>query len=180
VQLIDDLLDVSQILQGTLSLEVTSVSLSTIILAAVDAVQSAVTTKEIQLNLQLAPESYRVSGDAVRLQQVMSNLLSNAVKFTPLGGSISVELSYADAAAKIQVRDTGKGIKADFIPYLFDHFRQEDGSITRRFGGLGLGLAITRQIIKLHGGSITATSPGENQGATFMIQLPLAGEGNPS
>jgi PAS domain S-box-containing protein len=172
-QLIDDLLDVSRILRGKLTLNIAPISLTTPILAAIETVRLAANAKAIQISTDLVPGAHYVSGDGVRLQQVIWNLLSNAVKFTPVGGQITVHLSQVDHLANLQVRDTGKGIKSDFLPYLFDHFRQEDNSITRKFGGLGLGLAISRQIVELHGGSIFAASKGENQGATFSIHLPL-------
>jgi CheY-like chemotaxis protein len=114
-----------------------------------------------------------VKGDAVRLQQVVWNLLSNAIKFTPVGGQIEVSLTQGATHAQIQVKDTGKGISANFSPYVFDHFRQEDGTISRKFGGLGLGLAISRQIVELHGGRIWVESLGENQGAAFTVELPI-------
>ena len=113
-------------------------------------------------------------GDAGRLQQVAWNLLSNAVKFTPQGGHVTVALAANENYAQIQVSDTGKGIKSDFLPYVFEHFRQEDGATTRKFGGLGLGLAIVRQIVELHGGTVAVESLGEGAGATFTVQIPLA------
>jgi CheY-like chemotaxis protein len=121
----------------------------------------------------IAPTVGKVSGDPGRLQQVIWNLLSNAVKFTPAGGRIEIELS-SDTFAQIRVTDTGRGIDPEFLPHAFDYFRQADGTTTRHFGGLGLGLAIARHIVKLHGGTITATSPGEGQGATFIVRLPLS------
>jgi signal transduction histidine kinase len=114
-----------------------------------------------------------VLGDAARLQQVVWNLLTNAIKFTPTGGQVEVELKTINSYTQIQVRDTGKGIKREFIPYVFDTFRQADSSITRTFGGLGLGLAIVRHIVELHGGTVKAESSGEGQGATFTVTLPL-------
>ncbi|MBW4622001.1 MAG: response regulator [Cyanosarcina radialis HA8281-LM2] len=113
-------------------------------------------------------------GDPGRLQQVVWNLLSNAVKFTPPSGRIAIKLTQSGDRAQIQVIDTGKGINPDFLPYVFEHFRQEDGAITRKFGGLGLGLAIARQIVEMHGGTIAVDSPGEDRGATFTVLLPLA------
>jgi CheY-like chemotaxis protein len=120
-----------------------------------------------------------VMGDSGRLQQVIWNLLSNAVKFTPEGGQITVRLTQTKTYAQIQVIDTGKGINPDFLPYVFEHFRQEDGATTRKFGGLGLGLAIARQIVELHGGKIWVESRGEGQGATFTVELPLLHTANP-
>jgi PAS domain S-box-containing protein len=172
-QLIDDLLDVSRILQGKLTLNLAPVALTTPILEAIETVQLSANAKAIQIHTDLAPGAHYVSGDGVRLQQVIWNLLSNAVKFTSVGGQVTVHLSQVDHLASLQVSDTGKGIRPDFLPHLFDHFRQEDSSVTRKFGGLGLGLAISRQIVELHGGSISASSKGENQGATFTVHLPL-------
>lgn len=173
-QLIDDLLDISRILRGKLSLNVDTVRLTQTIAAAQETVRLAAEVKEIQIITQLDPSPKTVMGDTNRLQQVIWNLLSNAVKFTPSGGRIYISLEYQDKQAKIQVQDTGKGIREDFLPYVFDSFRQADGTTTRNFGGLGLGLAIARQIVELHGGSIQAESPGEGMGATFTVQLPLS------
>jgi signal transduction histidine kinase/ActR/RegA family two-component response regulator len=178
VQLIDDLLDVSRILSGKLSLNVTSVDLSLVIAAALETFQLAVEAKALQIQTVMTSPVCIVMGDAVRLQQVVSNLLSNAIKFTPIGGQIEVTLIQLDNQAQIQVKDTGKGILADFLPDVFTHFSQEDGTTTRKFGGLGLGLAISRQIVDLHGGRIWAESPGENQGATFTVELPLLQSSN--
>nr|WP_322720781.1 YlcI/YnfO family protein [Nostoc sp. ChiQUE02]MDZ8233862.1 YlcI/YnfO family protein [Nostoc sp. ChiQUE02] len=172
-QLIEDLLDISRIMQGKLSLTAAPVSLSFVISAAVETVRLAAEAKNIAIALDLDSEIAPISGDATRLQQVMWNLLTNAVKFTPHSGQVSVELRQLDGLAQIRVIDTGKGINPQFLPYVFEYFRQEDGSTTRKFGGLGLGLAIVRQIVEMHGGTVTAESQGENQGATFIIQLPL-------
>lgn len=173
-QLIDDLLDISRILRGKLSLNVDKVRLTQTIAAALETVRLAAEVKEIQIITQLDPSPKTVMGDTNRLQQVIWNLLSNALKFTPSGGRIYITLEYEDKQAKIRVQDTGKGIRPDFLPYVFDSFRQADGTTTRNFGGLGLGLAIARQIVELHGGSIQAESPGEGLGATFTVQLPIA------
>lgn len=173
-QLIEDLLDISRILRGKLSLNVMPVDLSKVIRAALETVRLAGEAKSLHIQTTFSPDVVRVIGDAGRLQQVVWNLLSNAVKFTPQGGQITVTLTETDTHAQLQVTDTGKGINPDFLPYVFEHFRQEDGAITRKFGGLGLGLAIARQIVELHGGRIWVESPGENQGATFTVQIPLA------
>ncbi|MCY7282151.1 MAG: response regulator [Cyanobacteria bacterium CAN_BIN43] len=173
VQLIADLLDVSKILSGKLSLNVTSVDLNTVITAALETVQLAADAKTLQVQTLLPTTASIVRGDVVRLQQVVWNLLSNAIKFMPIGGQIEVSLAHVDTQAQIRVKDTGKGISVSFLPYVFDHFRQEDGTTTRHFGGLGLGLAISRQIVELHGGRIWVESLGENQGATFTVELPL-------
>jgi len=172
-QLIEDLLDVSRILQGKLRLTVASVNLATIILSALETVQLAAEAKQIQIETILNPHVGQVVGDTSRLQQIVWNLLSNAVKFTPEGGRVEVELTQIEHKVEIKVTDTGKGIVPDFLPYVFEHFRQEDGATTRKFGGLGLGLAIVRQLVELHGGTVFAESNGEGQGATFTVRLPL-------
>ncbi|MDB9375805.1 PAS domain S-box protein [Nodularia sphaerocarpa] len=173
VDLIEDLLDVSRILQGKLTLNVSSVNLAKTISAALESVSLAAAAKEITIQTMLAANIGQVTGDSVRLQQIVWNLLSNAVKFTSLGGKVEVRLEESASMAQIQVSDTGKGISPEFLPYIFDYFRQEDGSITRKFGGLGLGLAIVRQLVELHGGTVKAESSGEGQGATFTVRLPL-------
>ncbi len=194
-QLIEDLLDVSQILQGKLNFKISPVNLVNIIESAIETMRLAAQAKLINLNfVHIPPEwagsssdlispQFIVSGDAGRLQQIIWNLLSNAVKFTPKKGNITVELSLSgslnspegtqDSYAQIRVIDTGKGITSDFLPYVFDYFRQADGGITRQHGGLGLGLAIVRHLVELHGGTVHAESPGDNQGATFTVKLPL-------
>ena len=172
-QLIEDLLDVSRILQGKLRLTVAPVNLATIILSALETVQLAAEAKQIQIETILNPHVGQVVGDTSRLQQIVWNLLSNAVKFTPEGGRVEVELTQIEHKVEIKVTDTGKGIVPDFLPYVFEHFRQEDGATTRKFGGLGLGLAIVRQLVELHGGTVFAESAGEGQGATFTVRLPL-------
>jgi PAS domain S-box-containing protein len=172
-QLIEDLLDISRIMQGKLSLTVTPVNLTSVITAAVETVRLAAEVKNIQILLDLVPESISVTGDAARLQQVVWNLLTNAVKFTPNGGQVTIELRQLDRLAQIRVIDTGKGIDPQFLPYVFEYFRQADATTTRKFGGLGLGLAIVRQIIEMHGGTVWAESEGENRGAIFTVQLPV-------
>ena len=172
-QLIEDLLDISRIMQGKLSLTVAPVSLTFVISAAVETVRLAAEVKNIELQLDIDPVGATISGDAARLQQVVWNLLTNAVKFTPSGGRVAVELRQINQLAQIRVIDTGKGINPPFLPYVFEYFRQEDGSTTRKFGGLGLGLAIVRQIVEMHGGTVKVESHGENQGATFIVQLPV-------
>jgi PAS domain S-box-containing protein len=173
MQLIDDLLDISRILRGKLVLNMLSVDLKFVINAALETVRLAMDAKSIVLQTQIDPAVESVMGDAGRLQQVVWNLLSNAVKFTPPRGQITVVLTQAGTNAQLQVIDTGKGIHPDFLPYVFEHFRQEDAATTRKFGGLGLGLAIARQIVELHGGRIKVTSQGEGQGATFTVEIPL-------
>ncbi|MBL1179231.1 hybrid sensor histidine kinase/response regulator, partial [Pantanalinema sp. GBBB05] len=171
-ELIEDLLDVSRILQGKLSLNVSLVNLAAVIRSAMETVRLAAEAKSIHVEAELA-EVGQVSGDATRLQQVVWNLLSNAVKFTPANGQVTVRLTQRENQAQITVQDTGKGIAPDFLPQVFDYFRQEDGATTRKFGGLGLGLAIVRQIVELHGGTVRAESQGEGRGATFIVRLPL-------
>jgi PAS domain S-box-containing protein len=194
-QLIDDLLDVAKILQGKLSMEVVPVDLAFVIEAAIDTVKAAAVAKNILLHPVL-PHIGQVSGDATRLQQIVWNLLSNAIKFTPTGGRVEIRLSAegsgesgirnreenahsrrptpdAPTYAQITVSDTGKGINPDFLPYIFESFRQEDASTTRKYGGLGLGLAIVRQLVEAQGGTIRADSQGEGQGAVFTLRLPL-------
>lgn len=172
-ELIEDLLDVSRILRGKLSLNRTPVDLIATIMGAMETVQLAAQAKSITLQAALEPNMGQVRGDATRLQQVIWNLLSNAVKFTPPGGQVNIHLEQLGNVAQLTVSDTGKGIAPDFLAYIFDYFRQEDASTTRKFGGLGLGLAIARHLVELHGGTIEAQSPGLEQGATFIIRLPL-------
>ncbi|MEH1872781.1 PAS domain-containing protein [Nostoc sp.] len=171
-QLIDDLLDVAKILRGKLSIDAAPVNLASVIESAIDTVSTAAVAKSILLHPVL-PNIGQVSGDSNRLQQIVWNLLSNAIKFTPKGGRVEIRLKQADDQAQIIVSDTGKGITPDFLPYIFESFRQEDVSITRKYGGLGLGLAIVRQLVEAHGGTIAADSPGVGFGATFTVQLPL-------
>jgi PAS domain S-box-containing protein len=175
-QLIGDLLDVSRILQGKLSLNIAPVDLATTIAAAMETVRLAAQAKSIQIHTALNEAIGQVSGDCARLQQIIWNLLSNAVKFTPEGGQVEVRLERVGTYAQITVSDTGKGISPDFLPYVFDYFRQADGATTRKFGGLGLGLAIARHLTELHGGTVTVQSLGEGQGATFTVRLPLLKE----
>ncbi|MCU0527336.1 MAG: response regulator [Elainella sp. Prado103] len=172
-ELIEDLLDVSRILRGKLRLTVATVNPVSIIYSALETVRLAAESKSIQIQVNLEPSIGMVSGDPNRLQQVIWNLLSNAVKFTDAGGTVSIQLKAVASEAQIIVRDTGKGIHPDFLPHVFDYFRQEDGGTTRKFGGLGLGLAIVRHLVELHGGTVQAQSPGEGLGATFMVRLPL-------
>ncbi|MEH2446357.1 MAG: PAS domain S-box protein [Nostoc sp.] len=172
-QLIEDLLDVSRILQGKLNLNICPVSLVMVVEAALTTVQLAAQARSIQIQTIVDPTLRQVMGDPNRLQQVVWNLLSNAVKFTPTGGRVEIRLMEAGNQAQIQVSDTGKGISPDFLSYVFDYFRQADGTTTRTFGGLGLGLAIVRKVVEMHGGKVQAESPGEGSGATFTVELPL-------
>jgi signal transduction histidine kinase/ActR/RegA family two-component response regulator len=172
-QLMEDLLDVSRILQRKLSLKVSSVDLSAVIEVALDTVRLAAQAKSIELKTKFEPNVAQVLGDPSRLQQVVWNLLSNAVKFTPSGGHVEIRLESVGTQAQIQVSDTGKGIDPEFLPHVFDYFRQADNTTTRTFGGLGLGLAIARQIVELHGGTVHAESEGDDKGATFTVLLPI-------
>ena len=172
-QLIGDLLDVSRILQGKVNLNLYAVDLRVPIAAALETVRLAAEAKSIEIQTVVSNDIGKVLGDGDRLQQVMWNLLSNAVKFTPTEGRVEVRLEQVGSDAQIQVIDTGKGIILEFLPYVFDYFRQADAKTTRIFGGLGLGLAIVRHIVELHGGTVQAESLGEGQGATFTIRLPL-------
>lgn len=173
-QLIEDLVDVSRIVGGKLNLEVRPIDLLTVINAAVEVVRPAADANGIHIETNHDATVGPVLGDPARLQQVIWNLLSNAVKFTPKGGSVHVEFQRAESSAEIVVRDTGVGIAEEFLPHVFERFRQADSALTRSHRGMGLGLAIVRHLVELHGGTVTAKSSGENQGSTFTIQLPLA------
>ncbi len=155
-QLIEDLLDISRIMQGKLTLTTAPVSLTFVISSAIETVRLAAEAKQIQIALDLSAEVAPVSGDAARLQQVVWNLLTNAVKFTPKGGKVTVELRQVEQFVQIRVIDIGKGISPDFLPHVFEYFRQANATTTRKFGGLGLGLAIVRQIVEMHGGIVAA------------------------
>ncbi len=171
-QLIEDLLDISRIMQGKLTLVAAPVNLPSVVSSALETVCLAADAKSIQISLDLAEAVAPVFGDATRLQQVVWNLLTNAVKFTPSGGQVTVELRQVGQLAQLSVRDTGKGIDPAFLSHVFEYFRQADATTTRQFGGLGLGLAIVRQIVEMHGGTVKAESLGEDQGATFTVHLP--------
>jgi signal transduction histidine kinase len=171
-QLVEDLLDVSRCITGKLKLNIGPVDAASIINAAIDSVQPAVRSKEIQIEVTLDPAIQHISGDASRLQQVVWNLLSNAIKFTPARGRVNVSLTRKDSDVQLIVSDTGRGIDPDFVPFIFDRFRQADTGTTRHFGGLGLGLSIVRHLVELHGGTVEAYSEGEERGATFTITLP--------
>jgi len=201
-ELIEDLLDVSRILRGKLNLNVAPVNLEAMVRSAMETVRLAAQAKAIDVRFKVSEEARGVrgvrvegrderevssssflpflivQGDATRLQQVVWNLLSNAVKFTPAGGCVSVKLESVGDYAQITVHDTGKGITPEFLPRVFDYFQQEDGATTRKFGGLGLGLAIVRQLVELHGGVVWAESQGEGLGATFTVRLPLMRAGD--
>ncbi len=172
-QLIEDILDVSRIIQGKLRLNLRPVSLVPVIEVAIDTVRPAAEAKAIQLATGLESSVQLVSGDPDRLQQVVWNLLTNAIKFTPQGGRVEVQLEHADSYARIRVNDTGIGISPDFLPHVFERFRQADSTTTRSHGGLGLGLAIVHHLVELHGGKVYVDSEGEGQGATFTVELLL-------
>ncbi|HEU4873562.1 MAG TPA: ATP-binding protein [Pyrinomonadaceae bacterium] len=174
-QLVSDLLDVSRIISGKLRLDVRTVDLIYIINAAIDSIRPAAEAKGIRIQAMLDPAAGPISGDADRLQQIVWNLLTNAVKFTPKGGRIQVKVQRINSHVEIVVSDSGVGISKEFLPYVFDRFRQADASITRTHGGLGLGLSIVRQLVDLHGGSVGVQSEGEGKGTTFTITLPFVG-----
>lgn len=173
IQLIENLLDISRLLRGKLLLDKRSVALKPLIEAAINTVQAAADAKAIQLESVLDASVGSVSGDPDRLKQIVEGLLTNAIKFTPQGGRVDIRLECQDENVRIQVSDTGTGISAEFLPHVFDYFRQADSSTTRTHGGLGLGLAIVRQLVQLHDGTIEVDSPGVGQGATFTVTLPL-------
>jgi len=173
VRLIDDLLDLSRIMSGRFRLDVQQISLAEIVRGALDSIEPAAQAKGVRLESVLDPRSVVVSGDPARLQQVFWNLLSNAVKFTPKGGKVQVLLQRVNSHIEFSVSDTGIGIPEDFLPHVFERFSQKDSSTHREYGGLGLGLAISKQLVDLHGGSIQAKSLGEGHGATFVVTLPL-------
>src|ERR1044072_8160141 len=179
-QLVSDLLDVSRIISGKLRLDVRTVDLIYIVNAAIDSIRPAADAKGIQLQTMLDPAVGPISGDADRLQQIVWNLLTNAVKFTPKEGKIQIKVQRVDSHVEIVVSDSGVGISKEFLPYVFDRFRQADASTTRIHGGLGLGLSIVHQLVDLHGGSVSVQSEGEGKGATFTIQLPFVGVINDS
>jgi signal transduction histidine kinase/CheY-like chemotaxis protein len=172
-QLIDDLLDVSRIVTGKMRLDVRTVALDEVIRAALDTVRLAADAKGVRLQVALDPRGGPVKGDAERLQQVVWNLLVNGIKFTPQGGRVRVHLQRVNSHVEIVVADTGQGIAPDVLPYVFERFRQADSGTTRAHGGLGIGLALVRHLVELHGGSVHAHSDGEGKGAVFVVRLPL-------
>jgi signal transduction histidine kinase/DNA-binding response OmpR family regulator len=173
-QLIDDLLDVSRIITGKLQIEPRAVDVCAVLEAASDAVRPSIEAKDIKFETVLDREACLVLGDANRLQQIVWNLLSNAIKFTPTGGRVSAEVKRAGTRVRISVGDSGIGITSEFLPYIFDRFRQADGSTTRVHGGLGLGLSIVKHLVELHDGEVEVESAGRDQGATFTVSLPLS------
>jgi len=170
--IIDDILDVSRIITGKLKLELDPIDLPPLVQAALDSIRPAAEAKEIVVSWQCDLPTLRLSGDPDRLQQVVWNLLSNAIKFTPQGGSVDVTARVVDNNVELSVKDSGQGIEPEFLPHVFDRFRQADGTSTRRHGGLGLGLAIVRHLVELHGGTVKASSAGAGSGATFTVLLP--------
>ncbi len=175
-QLIEDLLDVSRIISGNLRIQNLPVNLSAVVESSIETLRPASEAKSIRLEISIDDKPCRISGDAQRLQQIVWNLISNAIKFTPELGTVSVKLGSENSHARLIVEDNGKGIEAEFLPYIFERFRQEDGSTTRRHGGLGLGLAIVRNLTELHGGAISAASAGAGAGAAFTVRFPLLSE----
>ncbi len=171
-RLIEDLLDVSRIVTGKVALEIMPVDPRRVVEAALETMQPAAQAKGITVVPLLDTGAATVRGDFARLQQIVCNLLSNAIKFTPSGGQVDVCLAHRNGEAEISVSDSGQGIKPEFLPLVFDRFRQEDGSISRRHGGLGLGLAIVRHLVELHAGSVEAFSEGEGKGSRFVVRLP--------
>jgi PAS domain S-box-containing protein len=172
-RLIEDLLNASRIITGKLQLDIQQIDLASVIDAAINAVRPTADAKNIKLKVLVEPGVGQITGDPTRLQQVVWNLVSNSIKFTPNGGRVETRLESINSQVEITVSDSGQGISPDFLPYIFDRFRQADSTTTRRQSGLGLGLAIVRHIVELHGGTISAESPGEGQGTTFRVQLPI-------
>jgi PAS domain S-box-containing protein len=172
-ELIEDMLDVSRIITGRLRLEMQPVRLSSAVEAALDSVRPTAEAKGVSIECDLAPDSGPISGDPHRLQQIVWNLLSNALKFTPSGGMVRLKMEYTSCEAKLTVTDTGRGISPQFLPYVFDRFRQAETMSSRTASGLGLGLSIARHLVELHGGLIEACSEGEGRGATFIVTFPL-------
>jgi signal transduction histidine kinase len=179
-QVVEDILDVARIITGKLRLNAGSVNIAAVMNAAIDSVRLTAESKGIQLHVTVPASPPHIQGDAVRLQQVVWNLLSNAIKFTSSGGKVEVELFQDDASIHIKVKDSGAGIDQEFLPFIFDRFRQADGTITRRHGGLGVGLAIVRHLVELHGGIVRAESPGLQQGSTFIVSLPASSQSEDS
>jgi CheY-like chemotaxis protein len=172
LQLIEDLLDTARIISGKLKLEVQPVALVGVVTAALESVRPAAQAKSIELFSDIDPLAGQITGDPGRLQQVVWNLLSNAIKFTPRSGRVELRMESVDHHIRITVSDTGKGIELEFLPFVFDRFRQSDSSSARRFGGLGLGLSLVKQLVELHGGTVEAASDGPGCGATFTVTLP--------
>jgi signal transduction histidine kinase len=173
---VDDLLDTSRVVSGKLRIDLVPTDIGAVIQNAVESFRPLATARGVELAAPSPPALPRVAADASRLQQVIGNLLSNALKFTPSGGRVDVSARLRGSFIELHVRDTGSGIAPDFLPYVFDRFRQADSTTTRVYGGLGIGLAIARHLVELHGGRIHASSEGENKGATFIVELPTLAE----
>ncbi|HTA90843.1 MAG TPA: response regulator [Polyangiaceae bacterium] len=174
VQLIEDILDITRVISGKLHLELASLDFGAIVRSAFDAVKPAADAKQLAIDLVIEESALRMRGDFDRLQQAVGNLLTNAVKFTPAGGKIRIDLRAAPGELRLRISDSGKGIAPQFLPHVFDRFRQEDDAATRRHSGLGLGLALVRHIVAAHGGSVSAESEGEGRGSTFTLVVPRA------
>jgi signal transduction histidine kinase/ActR/RegA family two-component response regulator len=175
-ELISDILFVSQVITGKLTLNTETVDVTSVVQAAIDVVHPSIEAKRIQLQTAFDSHATKIKGDPDRLQQVFLNLFSNAIKFTPENGRIEVRVKRTNSNVEVEVTDTGQGIKPEFLPFVFERFRQADSSYTRQVGGLGLGLAIVRHLVEMHGGSVAVESEGENKGATFKIMLPVIAE----
>jgi CheY-like chemotaxis protein len=173
-QLIEDLLDVSRLSMGKTRLDLRAVALDSVVAGVVDSLRPAAEARGLQLQTTVHAPRNTVRADAARMQQIVWNLVSNAIKFTPPGGRIDVEVISDEARTRLIVRDTGIGIHPDFLPHVFERFRQADSSTTRGYGGVGLGLAIVRELVDMHGGTITVASSGEQRGSTFTVDLPSA------
>ncbi|MBD2371403.1 response regulator [Leptolyngbya sp. FACHB-402] len=173
-QLIEDILDVSRLMRGKVELSIHPIDLASFLDATVESVRPQADAKSIQLSMHLDPTIGKIEADPVRLRQIIWNLLTNSIKFTPEGGQVELQVMPANSRIELQIRDTGIGIDPTFLPHIFDHFRQADSSSTRAHGGLGLGLAIVRQLVELHNGKIEAHSQGCNQGTTFRVHLPIS------
>ncbi|MBV9958982.1 MAG: response regulator, partial [Acidobacteria bacterium] len=173
-QIVEDVLDISRIITGKLRLDIRPLELTPILQSSVETMRPTAAAKGIELRTWIERDAGPVAGDPARLQQIIWNLLTNAVKFTPQGGAVELRFERGEGHARLIVSDTGIGIDKNFLPYVFDRFRQADGSISRRHGGLGLGLAIVRNLVELHGGTVRAESEGAGLGSTFTVELPLS------
>jgi signal transduction histidine kinase len=176
-RLIEDLLDVSRIITGKVRLELQPLDLGPIAQKVLETLRPGADAKGVRLHAVIRSSLRPIPGDAARLQQVLWNLLSNAIKFTPAGGDVTLELKEANGGVELSVSDTGIGIEEDFLPHVFERFRQADSSATRTHGGVGLGLAIVRHLVELHGGGISAQSEGRDRGSLFVVWLPVAAPG---
>jgi signal transduction histidine kinase len=176
-RLVDDILDTARIITGRLKLDANPVEIEPVLRAALDVIRPSADAKRIDLHVVIDDRNGIVLGDANRVQQVLWNLLSNAVKFTGEGGRVEVRLSRTDGQIEIVVSDNGMGIDPQFLPHVFERFRQADSTSTRQYSGLGLGLAIVRHVVEMHGGTVVASSPGKGQGATFRVRFPMVTSG---